>query len=162
MPGTRPIRLRYLHSTDSVNRYDAMQVQWLDVHLKEGDTAIDVGAHYGVYSLLMAAKCGKSGNVVAFEPDPYAREILAKNVTLNPNMKPPVIESAACSDEIGKAVLFQSGRQCAVVSGEVWGGILRCAQVEEITVATTTLDSYLSRYDLEPRYVKIDAEGAED
>ena len=67
LPGTRPIRLRYLHATNGVNRYDAMQEQWLDGHLKEGDTAIDVGAHYGVYSLPMA-KCAKSGHVWSSNP----------------------------------------------------------------------------------------------
>jgi len=161
LPGTRPIRLRYIHSSNSVNRYDAMQVIWLDRHLKEGDTAVDVGAHYGVYSLLMAAKCGQSGHVVAFEPDPYAREILARNVTLNPNLMPPVIESAACFDKIGQAVLFSRGgnAQSSLVRSGVEFSDAHSS--EEITVATLTLDSYLSRHDLKPRCVKIDAEGAE-
>ena len=161
LPGTRPIRLRYVHSSNSVNRYDALQIIWLDHHLKEGDTAIDVGAHYGVYSLLMAAKCGQSGHVVAFEPDPYAREILARNVTLNPNVMRPVIESAACFDEIGRAVLFSCGgnSQSSLVRSAV--GVSDAHKSEEITVTTLTLDSYLSRHDLGPQCVKIDAEGAE-
>jgi FkbM family methyltransferase len=161
LPGTRPIRLRYIHSNNAVNRYDAMQVIRLDHHLKEGDTAIDVGAHYGVYSVLMAAKCGLSGHVVAFEPDPYAREILARNVALNPNLMPPVIESAACFDRVGEAVLFSRGgnaQSSLVRSGVEFSDTLKS---EEITVATLTLDSYISRHDLVPQYVKIDAEGAE-
>ena len=161
LPGTRPIRLRHIHSSNDVNRYDAMQVIWLDRHLKEGDTAIDVGAHYGVYTLLMAAKCGQGGYVVAFEPDPHAREILARNVTLNPNLKQPIIESAACFDAIGEAVLFSRGGNAQ--SSLVRSGVefSHTHNSEEIIVATLTLDSYLSRHDLEPRYVKIDAEGAE-
>src|SRR5579864_3962416 len=68
VPGSRPIRMRYLDSTNRVNRFDALQVMWLRTHLKEGDLAIDVGAHHGMYSMLMAAKCGPRGHVVAFEP----------------------------------------------------------------------------------------------
>jgi len=30
---------------------------WLDSHLKPGDTALDVGAHCGIYTVLMAVKC---------------------------------------------------------------------------------------------------------
>lgn len=121
----------------------------------------DVGAHYGIYSLLMAARCGKSGHVAAFEPDPYAREILARNVSLNSGLKPPVIESAACFDEIGEAVLFSRGgnaQSSLVRSGVEFSDTHKS---EEITVATVTLDSYLAMHGLEPRCVKIDAEGAE-
>ena len=78
LPGTRPVRLRYSRSQNGVARYDALQVAWLSNHLTEGDIAVDIGAHYGIYSILMAAKCGHTGHVVAFEPDPYSREMLAR------------------------------------------------------------------------------------
>jgi FkbM family methyltransferase len=161
LPGTRPIRLRYIHSKNWVNRYDALQVVWLGSHLREGDTAIDVGAHYGIYSILMAAKCGQRGHVVAFEPDPYAREVLARNIALNPALKPPVIESAACSDEIGEAILFSRGGNAQ--SSLVRSGVEFSPEhkSEEIPVPVLTLDSYLISHKLAPSCVKIDAEGAE-
>jgi FkbM family methyltransferase len=108
----------------------------------------------------MAAKCGLRGHVVAFEPDPYAREILARNVALNPNLM-PVIESAACFAAVGEAVLFSRGgnaQSSLVRSGVEFSDTHKS---EEITVATLTLDSYLSGHGLVPQYVKIDAEGAE-
>ena len=161
VPGTRPIRLHYLHSANSVNRYDALQVLWLNTHLDEGDTAIDVGAHYGVYSILMAAKCGPSGHVVSFEPDPYAREVLVRNVALNPDLKPPVIESVACFDKVGQASFFSRGGNAlsSLVKSEAES--CEADKSEEITIATLTLDSYVSQHGLRPRYVKIDTEGAE-
>ena len=61
LPGTRPVRLRYIGSDNAVVRYDALQVQLLSTQLNEGDTAIDIGAHHGVYSIIMAARCGHSG-----------------------------------------------------------------------------------------------------
>jgi len=162
IPGTRPIRLCYTRSQNGIARYDALQVLWLSTHLTEGDTAIDIGAHYGVYSILMAAMCGQTGHVVAFEPDPYAREMLVKNLNLNPSIKRPTVELCACSDKIGEATLFSRG-------GNSQSSLARSAvefsaahKSEEIRVSLVTLDSYLSEHNLPaPRCVKIDAEGAE-
>ena len=162
LPGTRPVRLCYIRSQNDVVRYDALQVAWLSSHLAEGDTAIDIGAHYGVYSILMAAKCGQTGHVVAFEPDPHAREVLVKNLGLNPSIKRPTVEICACSDEIGEATLFSRGgnAQSSLVKSAL--GFSADEKSEEIRVALVTLDSYLSENNLpEPRCVKIDAEGAE-
>jgi FkbM family methyltransferase len=162
MAGTRPVRLRYTRSQNRIARYDALQVLWLSTHLTEGDTAIDIGAHHGVYSILMAAMCGQTGQVVAFEPDPYAREMLVKNLSLNPSVKRPTVELCACSDKIGEATLFSRG-------GNSQSSLARSAvefstahKSEEIRVLLVTLDSYLSEHNLpDPRCVKIDAEGAE-
>ena len=161
LPGTRPVRLRYIGSDNAVVRYDALQVQLLSTQLNEGDTAIDIGAHHGVYSVIMAARCGYSGKVVAFEPDPYARAVLQKNVALNPSIKPPVVEACACSDTIGEVTLYS---RC----GNSQSSLARSAvefqdaqSSEEIRVPVVTLDSYLQRHTLNPRWIKIDAEGAE-
>src|SRR2546422_8791401 len=69
LPGTRPVRLRYVHSENWVPRYDALQVRLFSTSLVEGDTFIDVGAHCGQYTILAAAVCGRTGRVIAFEPD---------------------------------------------------------------------------------------------
>jgi hypothetical protein len=57
----------------------------------------------------MAAKCGQTGHVVAFEPDPCTREVLVKNLSLNPSIKRPKVEVCARSDEIDEATLFSRG-----------------------------------------------------
>lgn len=162
VPGTRPVRLRYSRSPNSVARYDALQAAWLSTHLTEGDTVIDVGAHHGAYTVLMAAKCGQTGHVVAIEPDPYSRRVLVRNIGLNPGIKRPAVEVCACSDEIGEATLFcrrgnsqSSLARSAAEFSPAYGP-------EEIRVPLVTLDSYLSKCGLPGlRCVKIDAEGAE-
>jgi FkbM family methyltransferase len=162
LPGTRPVRMRYAQSKCSNARYDALQVAWLTTNLAEGDTAVDVGAHCGTYSILMAAQCGQTGHVVAFEPDPYARELLAKNLSLNPGIKRPTVEVSACSDEVGEAILFsrKGNSQSSLVRSAVEFSATH--QSEEIRVSTVTLDCYLVKHRLPvPRCVKIDAEGAE-
>jgi FkbM family methyltransferase len=147
---------------DAVARYDALQIKLFSSCLVEGDTALDIGAHYGVYSVLMAALCGQTGRVVAFEPDPYAREVLEKNLNLNPWIKRPLIEACACSDSDGEGTLFSCGgnAQSSLVRSAVRSSPTRNA--EELRVPLVTLDSYVLEHNLpEPRWVKIDAEGAE-
>ena len=142
VPGTRPVRLRYCRSPNRVDRYDALQVEWLRNHLTEGDIAVDIGAHCGVYSILMAARCGHTGHVVAFEPDPDSRELLAKNLDLNPCIRRPTVEACACSDEIGQATLFSGGgnSQSSLARSAVESSIAH--KPEEIQVPVVTLDSY--------------------
>jgi len=154
--------MRYARSKSSNVRHDALQVVWLTTHLHEGDIALDIGAHCGVYSILMAAKCGQTGHVVAFEPDPYSRELLAQNLRLNPQIKRPTVEVCACSDEIGEAILFSRGGNSQSSLARSAVEFSRAHESEEIRVSTVTLDSYLSEHRLPvPRCVKIDAEGAE-
>ena len=162
VPGTRPVRLRYASSANAIARYDALEIAWLRSQSKQGSTAIDVGAYCGSYALIMAALCGRRGSVVAFEPDPYAREVLFRNIELNPGIRKPVIESFACSDRLGKATLFSRG-------GNSQSSLARSAvefsqehSSERIDVDITTLDAYIVNNQLPPPdCVKIDAEGAE-
>jgi FkbM family methyltransferase len=161
VPGTRPVRPRYASSADVNVRHDALQVRLLSAQLDEGDTAIDVGAHAGQYSLLMAARCGRSGSVVSFEPDPYARAVLQRNVDLNPGIKPPTVEALALSDTSGRSVLYSNG-------GNSQSSLVRSAvdpegtlHPEALGVDVTSLDDYLGLRPHRPRWVKIDVEGAE-
>jgi FkbM family methyltransferase len=162
LPGTRPVRTHYAHSRDMNARYDALQILWLLSHLSEGDIAVDVGAHCGTYSLIMAAQCGEYGHVVSFEPDPYARMTLAKNLDLNSTIKRPIIESSACSDRNGQATLFSRGGNSQSSLARSGVEFSPTHHSEAIEIKTVTLDSYLTDHHLaDPQCVKIDAEGAE-
>lgn len=147
------------------SRFDALQLEALTDYLngiREGDTVIDIGAHQGQYSIVMAALCGRSGNVISFEPDPYARRAFQKNLSLNPSLKCPTVEDKALSDQDGEAVLFSKGgnSQSSLVRSAVEFGKNDCA--EEIHVRTICLDTYLEQNALStPSWVKIDCEGAE-
>ncbi len=162
LPGTRPVRLRYVHSQNGITRYDALQVQLFSTGLVEGDFAVDIGAHCGQYSILMAAMCGHTGQVVAFEPDPYAREMFLRNLNLNPCIKRPVVEAYAISDGEGEASLYSRGgdSQSSLVRSTLESSA--ADRAERIRVALVSLDAYLQKKNLpEPRWVKIDTEGAE-
>jgi FkbM family methyltransferase len=46
-------------------------------------TTLDIGAHVGYYTLLMAKRVGKEGHVFAFEPNPVVRKYIEQNVQRN-------------------------------------------------------------------------------
>lgn len=50
-----------------------------------GSLCIDIGANVGEHTVSMALAVGKSGTVVAFEPNPMVFEVLQTNAGLNPD-----------------------------------------------------------------------------
>ncbi len=49
----------------------------------QGDLVIDVGANIGWYTLLLSARVGETGLVLAFEPEPRNFGLLSENIRLN-------------------------------------------------------------------------------
>ena len=162
LPGTRPVRLKYANqSTDWVSMYDALEIKMLLAGIKEGDTLIDVGAHVGQYSVLMAALGGARSTVIAFEPDYHARVKLMKNIGLNPQIKSPIVESLALSDAPGRATFYsKGGNSNSSLAAGATGGSPKI-QNESFQVELITLDGYLESRQLSPKWIKIDTEGAE-
>ena len=162
VPGTRPVRTRYRNSAERVARYDALQAELFSKQLSEGDVAIDIGAHAGQYCILMAAMCGRTGQVVAFEPDPYARKLLEQNLDLNPDVKRVKVESLAVSDKAGEAVLYSLGGNSQSSLARSGIGEEAAKAAKQFRVPLVRLDDYLEESGLPcPRWVKVDAEGAE-
>jgi FkbM family methyltransferase len=161
VPGTRPVRLRYQTSENAVNRYDALQLSWILNNLHEGDIAIDVGANYGQCTIAMAEKCGSTGIVFAFEPNPQARVLLNRNFDLNPSVKRAVVEPFACWNSMGGEVeLYHNGNTS--YSALVPLSTHNRGHDETFRVPVTTLDSYFAQTALsDARLIKIDTEGAE-
>ncbi len=161
MPGSRLVRLKYRDSQNAVTRNDACQVELIANRVKQGDLVLDVGAHAGAYAILMSACAGPNGQVISFEPDPYAREQLLANLKLNPSIKPPIIESYACSDTCGEAILYSRGGN-SNSSLAISGVGNHIDEPEAIKTQTITLDKYIADKQIRtPSWVKIDAEGAE-
>jgi FkbM family methyltransferase len=68
--------------------------------LRPGDTVVDVGANYGVVTLLAAHAVGPSGCVHAFEPQPAVAALLRRSVALNA-MTQVHVHEIALSDSDG-------------------------------------------------------------
>jgi hypothetical protein len=62
---------------------DAPTVNYLRARVRPGDCCVEIGAHVGYYALRLAQWTAPNGRIVACEPNPLAREILASNVRMN-------------------------------------------------------------------------------
>jgi FkbM family methyltransferase len=128
----------------------------------DGDTIVDVGAHWGYFTLLAASLCGERGRVFAFEPHPRNFSLLTKNVEAN-GLTNVVPVQKAISNRAGRAKLFlariTAGHSLDSLPPEESSG--GSAAKEAIGVDTVALDDFFARSSVEPRLVKMDIEGAE-
>ncbi|HUM02933.1 MAG TPA: FkbM family methyltransferase [Thermoanaerobaculia bacterium] len=74
---------RWRHPNEDPKEFEQEEVDALRGFLREGDVAIDIGAHTGDSTLPIALAVGASGTVLAFEPNPYAFKVLLANSELN-------------------------------------------------------------------------------
>ena len=131
-------------------------------NVKRGMTAIDVGANFGYYSLLLAELIGTRGELIAVEPNPHAADFLRRSVELNGLLGRTRIETSALGATIsGKASLYipHTEPKNALIVSEMFQPRPQDGVV--IKVPVTTLDGMsasCSRVD----FIKIDAEGAEE
>jgi FkbM family methyltransferase len=70
--------------------------------LRKGDTALDIGANFGVVGLAMAQIVGPDGKVHLFEPQPNIAQILRTSMLLN-NFSQATVHECALSDRTGSA-----------------------------------------------------------
>lgn len=163
VPGTRPVRLKYLNSTDATVRNDVLQINFFLERVKPGDMVLDIGGHFGQYAVLLAALAGETGRVLTFEPDPAAQKVLRQNLALNKLTERVKVESVALFDEEGEHEFFSNGADSMsslALSG--LGTNSSAPTVERYRVRTTRLDDYLDSAKLaSPTLVKLDTEGAE-
>jgi FkbM family methyltransferase len=64
-------------------RYEPQETQLASRLLRHGDVFADVGANWGYFTLAAAHWVGRSGRVLAFEPEPRLFKLLRMNVALN-------------------------------------------------------------------------------
>jgi len=63
--------------------YEPVETKLILELVKPGAAILDIGANIGYYSLLFAKLTGPSGQVFAFEPDPYSYDLLQQNILEN-------------------------------------------------------------------------------
>jgi FkbM family methyltransferase len=128
--------------------------------VRPGMTVADVGANFGQYTLLGAARAGSQGRVMAFEPNPKPRARLLNNVALNGFANVSVFE-CALSDRSGLAELHVP--TTVDEWNEGWGSLV-APEVPHtrLEVEMTTLDAIVDRVPGSGvDVIKVDVEGQE-
>lgn len=130
--------------------------------LRPGDGFIDIGGHFGFFSMLGRELVGSMGAVVTFEPMPATREILIENMQKNAAPARHYLIPAAAGASSGKLMFKDfglAGSAFATSSAERSTGLKFAGNVQ---VDVRTVDSVVEELELMSlRLMKIDAENAE-
>jgi FkbM family methyltransferase len=134
-------------------------LSYLRTIVKPSDLILDVGANIGEYTLFFSELVGKSGRVIAFEPDPINRELLQSNLQRN-SIENALVEAWCISDRKGAETLFSrsfGSHESSITRGSNGKRALQSIQVDSIS-----LDEYCQEKGISPKGVKVDVEGAEE
>lgn len=149
----------FLDVADSLNLstkiFEEFEVKVVQKMIRKGDVVIDLGAHIGYYTLLFANLVGKTGRVIAFEPEPTNYELLEKNLKIN-GYKNVVLVNKAVSSKTGKNRLYLDEFNTA-------GNTLFKLKEDQasIEIDSISLDDYFKDYGGKINFVKMDIEGEE-
>jgi FkbM family methyltransferase len=124
--------------------------------LRPGDTFVDIGANFGLFSVIAAQKVGPAGRVVAIEPLPELVERLRFNISIN-GFENVSIFPVAVGERAGDAVLYvsdSSRAESSVVNPDGKNSVA----VPMMPLLQVVENAKLSRIDA----MKIDVEGYED
>lgn len=131
--------------------YEQFSLDLINRLVKPGSTVLDIGAHYGIYSLLASKNAAQ---VYAFEPVKENYEILKRNIADNNliNVKP-----------LNKAVSDQDGTaEFNIPWASDSAGFYEHPNAEsmkKVAVKTARIDSEIDAKDIS--FIKIDTEGHE-
>jgi FkbM family methyltransferase len=131
--------------------------------LRPGDHFLDIGAHFGYFSLLAAELVGENGQVRSFEPSGPTYALLAENLR---GLRHVRTEPLAMAAEDGPLVFYEfpplfseyNSTDVAQFESEAWFKENPPTRKE---VPATSLDTLTAPGDFRPAWIKIDAEGGE-
>jgi len=135
---------------------------------RDGDIVVDIGAHYGRYTLIAAERVGPKGKVIAIEADPNNFDMLNNNIKLNKLSKENVITlNYAASSSKSKVKLSIPSKEEKEFSGHtMYSSIItsRAPTQKFIEIDANILDNLLRENGIPVErinWIKIDVEGAE-
>lgn len=140
-------------------RDQRQEIRALLAHIRPGDTVVDCGANKGSYIWTLSRAAGKSGQVVAFEPQRklavYLREMV-QSCGLN-NVR---VEEKGISDHAGAMQLMVPGGGTSP-GASLEQSILHRENCATYPVEVVSLDEYFAARTRKISAIKIDVEGHE-
>jgi FkbM family methyltransferase len=152
----QPIRFPPRWSRWYASNYEPHTFSFLRAHCRPGATVMDIGAHFGLFSVFMARCVGPAGRVYAFEPTPLSRRVLQRTVRLNgcPQIE---IRPEAVTATNGMANFYDTGDVASNANSVVQTQRSRRAT----SISTVSLDAFAAARGLTVSCLKVDVEGAE-
>lgn len=138
-------------------------VTWMVLQsVRPGDIVLDVGAHFGYFSLLCAHLAQPGGHVYAFEPTPSTYSVLAENARRAGNIT--AVNRAAGARPAVVPIHDYGLKYCAwntLASESRMPEVLSRITPKQVEVEVIRLDDFVGEHRLAPAFVKIDAENFE-
>ena len=127
--------------------------------VKPGNIVVDVGAHYGFFSLLMHKIVGKNGNVYSFEPTPSTYKVLKTNSKL----KNISSYNQAIWEKNENLYINDYGQSNSAFNSLKGSRDKNFNQmkIKKVKVKGISLDYFFEKNKITPNFIKIDAESAE-
>jgi FkbM family methyltransferase len=114
---TTDVGANYLVSNEVKHGYELPTRNFLERLFRRGDLFIDVGAHWGFFSLQAATHPVGNVKVIAFEPDPTNASILYRNASDHGLTNKIVVICAACGDAVDIAPLVTNSTMMHSIHG---------------------------------------------
>ena len=127
-------------------------------HVPRGTNFLDVGAHFGYYSVLTALKNKDLGTIYALEPGNEMFEVLKMNCAPFSQIK---LFNLAASDKNGTATFFDYPTRYNEYSSLKPNPAAKGLKPNEVKAKTVRLDDFFEENNFKPDYIKIDVEGGE-
>jgi FkbM family methyltransferase len=157
------VNLASLLFWNGLDGYEAQTSLTLRFFFERATNFVDVGANYGVYSIL-GALWNQNLRVVAFEPVPQIRRALTRNIALNGLEKQVTVHQIALADRTGTATFYlpsTDSKDCEATGTLVTDSWQSRKASPEITVETMRFDDFGRTHPIKIDLVKIDVEDFE-
>lgn len=134
--------------------------KYLIRHLIPGDCVLDIGAHYGYYTLLAETLVAPNGRVIALEPSTTTFGLLQQN-TQQSTIVTALQLAIASSNELLTMTEFPNlysefnTLSTKQIENEGWYSEMHAKQHE---IQGITIDSIVEKYAFKPTYIKMDTE----
>ncbi|MDC0170590.1 FkbM family methyltransferase [Candidatus Nitrosopelagicus sp.] len=156
----------FLHPNDGLKLsirgfHDEEEAMMVKNNIKKDEIVVDLGAHIGYYTLMMAKLVGQDGKVFAFEPEPRNLELLNKNIKINSYKNIEVVPKAV-SDIDEECTLFV-GQESFGANKIFKPKKTDTQEFEEIKTRTIRLDDFFEELGFLKKisFIKMDIEGSE-
>jgi FkbM family methyltransferase len=142
-------------SLDMYGEYSDAERVALEAFLSPGDIVVQVGANVGALTIPLARKVGRTGKVIAFEPQDVMYRALIANSALTDQWQVEALKVA-----IGSQNGLASLPEINYTTPGNFGGVSLAPEPTNVRVQLATLDTALKTID-RCALLHIDAEGAE-
>lgn len=134
--------------------------------VRPGDVVVDIGAHFGFFTLLGSWLAGPTGRVVAIEAIPSTHAQLRRNIEMHAAHPNIVSAQLAAGNQVGSLTFKDLGLEFSSLNSafEVRGphGERAQSRAREVVVDMRPMDEVLRELNIpEVDFVKLDAESSE-